>query len=363
MNRILASVALALCSFLPSPVLAQTPAPQAYTLEATGELFDRPMAVTIERDGSRERVVTTLGPSRTTSLFDFAEHKVYWIGWSGADSCSSGRYLSERAPVSYDPVTGTPETLAKLTEGGRSRKPAGTATVAGRAARIEALAGGKRPTGPDAEPWPTRIWLGEEGGYLLKLEAEGARGKLVTPYEVKRLDFGKPRGAPLDPPAGCMATNSEMDDSGSIRGGATASIGAEVSGEAALGGAPAVAPAAPAKPRPLAKIEALVLEVIPLPDDGPCPTKLAVRGSLSVDGPAMVKVILRSSVGGVKFPAGETTTVTVEGAGSATIEREAKLLRALKGTMRLQAMVLGEKGHDGPMKSSVAVPFDVTCAK
>jgi len=98
--------------------------------------------------------------------------------------------------VDQDPVTGTADHLPKLAEG-RSRQAAGTGSVGGRPARIEAFVGGKKPTEPDARPWPTGAWLAEEGGYLLKLEADGPEGKPTTLLEVTQLTFARPPGASL----------------------------------------------------------------------------------------------------------------------------------------------------------------------
>lgn len=356
MFRTAVLVTLGLCAS--TGAQAQPSTPEAYTLKVVGKLGDVEMTTTIVRDGARERVERRIGPSLSATLYDFAAKRVYWIGWSGAGSCSSGRLRSARAPVEEDPVTGTAETLAKLTEG-RSRKGAGTGTVAGLAARIEAFVGGTRPTGREADdPWPTRVWLAEDGGYLLKLEAEGKGGKPVTVAEVTQLVFGKPQGAALEPPADCVTTNSEMDEAGNIRGSGSTSVTAEAGGTAELGAGASPKGAGPAK---LAKIDGLSLSIGEQPDDGPCGKRLHVIATLSADGPATIKYTFRPSAGGLRFTGGESGTVILDAAGGTTINTDATLTRSAKGTMRLQGIVQGTKGHNGPLKSSEPLPFDVKC--
>lgn len=364
MTRTAAAAGLLLLASNGSVAWAQS-APRAYTLHAEGAFADRKMTLTIVRDGPRER--TDLAIERAgvmTTLYDFEAHRVYWIGWSGAGTCSSGRYLSARARVDEDPVTGTTDRLAKLTEG-RSRKAAGTGSVGGRPARIEAFVGGKKPADPD-EPWPTRAWLAEDGGYLLKLEGE-VKGKPVTLLEVTKLTFGKPAGAQLQPPPGCIATDSEMSESGEIRAHAegSASVQASASADLATGTTSATVTQTEgkvSKPGALAKIGALSLSADEQPHAGPCGTKLQVTGTITVDGPAEILFQFYPSVGGVQFPGGERGILTVDAAGSATVMREAVFPRSLKGQLRLRATVQGTKGHNGPMKTSDPVPFQVTCA-
>ena len=233
MIRTAALLALVLVASKGSVAGAQPSAPAAYTLRAEGTLLDRKMTLTVLRDGAREQVVRTIDRSSTTTLYDFESRRVYWMGWSGPGTCSSGRYLSARAPVADDPVTGTAATLTALAAG-RERTPEGTGTVAGMAARVEAFEGGKRPTDPDAFPWPKRAWLAEEGGYLLKLEGEAKDGKPVTILEVTQLAFTRPTGAALAPPATCTATDSEMDDTGELRAHAQGSVAVEASATADL---------------------------------------------------------------------------------------------------------------------------------
>src|SRR5512137_1938570 len=146
MNRTAAVLWLMIVASTGAIARAEATAPTTYTLKAEGALGERRMTITIVRDGARERIEHAIElPDRRvvqSSLYDFEAHRVYWIGWSGEGSCSSGRYRSARAPIGEDPVTGSADQLAELTKG-RTRKAAGAGQVAGRAARIEALSGGK----------------------------------------------------------------------------------------------------------------------------------------------------------------------------------------------------------------------------
>jgi hypothetical protein len=136
MIRTAAVAGLVLFVSMDTVALAQTAAPQAYTLKTEGPFLDRKMTLTVERDGARERVEMAIGEMVMTSLFDFEAHRVYWIGWSGPGTCTSGRYLSSRAPVDQDPVTGTAE-RGKDTAKARSHH--------------------HRPLGPTTPWWP-RDW-------------------------------------------------------------------------------------------------------------------------------------------------------------------------------------------------------------
>ena len=98
------------------------------------------------------------------------------------------------------------------------------------------------------------------------------------------------------------------------------------------------------------------------PDAGKCGSKVQLTGTLEVDGPATVRYRFLASVGGLIFQGGDGGELKVDAGGSATLTKEATFLRPLKGQLWLQAIVQGVNGHDGPMKKSAQVPFQVTCA-
>jgi len=184
---------------------------------------------------ARERLAAGGGQlDVSTTLYDFAAHKVYWSGFPGQNAlpggCSWGHYRSARAPVDEDLVTGTTDVLQKMSEG-RQQRAAGAGVGNGVAAHILTFVGGNKPTAPEAAAvWPVRVFLADEGGTLLKAEAEGTNGKPTTLFEVTQLTFGAPTGVSLVPPKGCTFGNAEMDDSGAIRAHAETTVRLEASG-------------------------------------------------------------------------------------------------------------------------------------
>lgn len=204
---------------------AQSAAPQTYTAiaEATVPTGEK-ITFTIHRDGSKERIETNFnGAGGNASLYDFEAHKVYWIGWSGPGSCSAGRYLSKRAPVNYDPITASLENLPKT-----KRTLIRAEAVNGIPARLEQVAPAK------LSEKPTRVWLADPGNFVVKMDGMSKSGKPMTFFEVKQWSTNKPAAALFTPPAECLMTDSEMDDTGSIRGHAESNVSVEVSGEKKL---------------------------------------------------------------------------------------------------------------------------------
>ncbi|MFB3814354.1 MAG: hypothetical protein ACE14L_09585 [Terriglobales bacterium] len=214
---------------LAATVSAQSP--QTYTLSAEAEGSGVKMTITVYRDGPRERVETSFGPARMTTLFDFAAHKVYWIGWSGEGSCSAGRYLGSRAPASSDPVTGGLAMLPRTKTGpDMKRTVVRSESVNGIPARLEEFAPAKASSAAKV----TRVWLADPGNFVVKMEGPGAEGE-GTKFEVKQFSQAKPAAALLTPPANCPMTDSEMDDTGAIRAHAESKTSVTVSGEKKLG--------------------------------------------------------------------------------------------------------------------------------
>lgn len=226
-------LATAFLSFVPL-IVAQSsaPSPTTYTVVAeAGAAAGPKMTITIYRDGSRERVETKFGATPgSASLYDFAAQKVYWIGWSGEGSCSSGRYLSKRAPVDYDPITGATEQIAKA--GPKSQRKAGRSeAVNGIPARVEEFV----PAPKAGSEQPARIWIADPGNFLAKVEMVAKDGKAFVPYEIKQFSTTKPSAALFAIPANCVVTNSEMDDSGRMSSHAEATVDVKTSGTKKLG--------------------------------------------------------------------------------------------------------------------------------
>jgi hypothetical protein len=186
-------------------------------------------------DRARERIAAGGGQlDVSTTFYDFAAHKVYWIGFPGYKAlpggCAWGHYRSARAPVDEDFVTGTTEALLKMA-GGRGRKTGGASAVNGLPAHLVEFVGGTRPTAPEeAAVWPVRAFLAKDSGTLLKAEAQGPGGTAITLFEVTQLNMGGSTGASLTPPTGCTFGNSETDDSGMTRAHAEATVELKASG-------------------------------------------------------------------------------------------------------------------------------------
>jgi hypothetical protein len=155
-----------------------------------------------------------------------------------------------------------------------------------------------------------------------------------------------------------------MDDRGVLRAHAEGSVGAQATARADLGSGTtsATVTQSPPRPAPLAKIAALTLTAAGQPHGGSCGTALRLTGTVTVDGPATVAYKFQADVGGVQFSDGPIGTVTLDAAGDATLVKDAVLPRSLEGRLRIQAIVQGTKGHNGPLKTSDPVPFKVTCA-
>jgi hypothetical protein len=115
--------------------------------------------------------------------------------------------------------------------------------------------------------------------------------------------------------------------------------------------------AAPAAPAPNAKLTAVTLKAVEQPYPGPCGRKLEVTGNLNADGPAS----FYSNIGGVEFSGGQNGTIQVEGAGSATMVKDATFQANKDGELRLQAAVQGANGRHGGVTISNVVPFHFTC--
>jgi hypothetical protein len=214
-----------------SDLSAQSTTPQTYKLVAEASTAGQKAVLSIYRDGSKERVELAVNGSQMITLFDFQAHKVCWINWFNSGMCSAGRYLSSRAPGSQDPITGTADLLAQL-PGNRNHKLVRMEKVNGIPARMEEFEGGTKPASADL--WPARVWFAEPGNFLLKLEGMDGNGKPVVLFEVKQFSLEKPGASLFAPPADCPMTDSEMDDSGTIRAHAEMKTSVKVDGSADL---------------------------------------------------------------------------------------------------------------------------------
>ena len=364
------AVTLVLTLLLAPSLFAQSSSPTTYTLVMEATASGQKIPFTVYRDGSRERMEMGSPGSQMITLMDFDTHTVYWTNsFSGKATCSAGKYLSARAPVGQDPVTGTKDSLAAMPAAAQ-RKFIRREMVNGIPARLEEITSSAKPASPD-DFQPARIWLAEQGGFLVKLEGVGTDGRPATVLEVKRFSTEKPAPSLLAIPSNCPMTQSEMDDTGEMRAHAEATINAHVTGEVNLGdqtkhsaGSASMQTgetAAPAASAPNAKLTAVTLNVVEQPYPGPCGRKLEVTGNLNADGPATIWYRFYSNIGGVEFSGGQNGTIQVEGSGSATMVKDATFQANKDGELRLQAAVQGANGRHGGVTISNVVPFHFTC--
>ena len=346
----------------------QVPAPQAYTLSAEITQDGQKILVTIYRDGAKERVEMAPGgvPGKLVSIYDFEAHKVYWIMTGPMPSCSAGRYLSSRAPIGEDPVTGSAQVLANLPKGSQ-RKFVRREDVNGIPARLEEIAAPARPAAADAVQL-SRLWISEPDGIIVKMEGASRGGRPSTLLEVKRFAAEKPQAALFVPPADCQAGNAEMDDSGLMRGHAEAEISAKASGEVNLadrtGQSSVAASSRQGKTQtqsPVAAVTAVALQVRELQAPGPCGRKLQATATVSVDGPATVWYRFYTTASGLQFYGGALGTITIKAAGSANLAKDVTFPASKDGEIRFEAAVQEPGGRRGTATISNVATFRVVC--
>jgi hypothetical protein len=197
------------------PLLAQSATPQTYALTTVSLMTEASMFsgraanLKIYRNGSKELVDLTLLPGKTGSqdvhisyLFDFQAHKAYTLDVN-TKACSWMNYVSARAPVNYDPLTGSDAILAELAK--QSPKMLGTQVVNGISAKVEEFA--------IPGQGQVKLWIAEKGNFIVKMESPGQDGKSQTQLEVKQLSFAKPSDALFAPPSNCgTQTQGEWSD-------------------------------------------------------------------------------------------------------------------------------------------------------
>jgi hypothetical protein len=367
---------------------AQAPAPQTYTLSAEITQDDMRVLVTVYRDGSKERIEMAAqgAPRKRITLLDFDAHKVYWLFPGQDPACSSGRYLSDRAPVGEDLATGSAQMLADLPKGSQ-RKFVRQEAVNGMPARVEEISYPANTLWAADEARPSRVWLSEPEGVILKIDGAKRGAKPSTVLEVKQFTREKPQAALLATPAGCVVTDSEMDDSGTIRAHAEGAVSVEAKGEVNLADkttrsrisvteskAPVPAGAASegkAAPPAVAAgqdravtpgaVSAVTLQVSEVPGPAPCGRKLAARGTVTVDGPAKVWYRFYANVDGLRFSSGPEGNVGFGSAGSATLTKDITFPAAKTGDLKFEAAVRTLDGRHDAVTVSNAAPFSIPC--
>ncbi len=361
-----ASMAVTVGAQTPAP---QSPTPQTYTLSAEVTMAGRKIPVMIYRDGSKERVeMAPPGLSgKMATIYDFEAHKVYWMMTGPNPGCSAGRYPSARAPIGEDPVTGSAQTLAELSKGG-PRKFVRREDVNGIPARLEELAAPAKPPAPE-EIQLSRVWISEPDGIIVKMEGAPRGGTPATVLEVKRFTTEKPQAALFVPQAGCQMTDSEADDTGTVRAHAEAAIDARASGEVNLSSRSGQSSTAVSSsqgktsaPSTAVAVTAVTVQVRELQAPGPCGRKLQVKGTVSVDGPATVWYRFYTTAAGLQFYGGALGTTAIKAAGSADLTKDVAFPASKSGEIRFEAAVQVPGGRRGGVTVSNVATFNVVCA-
>lgn len=218
------------------------------------------------------------------------------------------------------------------------------------------------------EVQPTRVWLSEPDGIIVKMEGASRGGRPSTILEVKQFTKEKPQAALFSAPAACTMTNAEMDDTGVMRASGQMDVSMKASGEVNLAdqtGQSAVAVSSTQGKTPAQSAEvavtAVALQVSELPGAPPCRRKLTAKGAVTVNGPATVWYRFYGDVGGLQFAFGPQGTTRLAAAGSVNVTKDVAFPASKAGELRLEAAVQGPDGrHDAVMISNVAT-FRVVC--
>lgn len=368
-----------------SPLSAQSPAPQTYSLTSVSMLTEASMFtgraanLKIYRNGSKELVDLTLPPAQTGSqgvhmsyLFDFQAHKAYTLDVN-TNACSWMNYVSARAPVNYDPLTGSDAVLAELAN--QSPQVLGTQVINGISAKVEEVA--------IPGQGQVKLWIAEKGNFIVKWKGVGLDGKSQTQLEVKQLSFTKPSDALFAPPSNCgTQTQGEWSDTGvnahaevpvEAQGSGSANLATnQTQGEASVQTSGTAISQTAANPAPTGTVSRGVqpaqasgrvtevrLRLVPDSYAGPCPGYVQLVGDITTNGPGTVwyrflaGAVSHSPEGTVSFSAAGTKTVTLEG----TFRASPRVPHA-----SLIAVMEDQEGKHGPQNlSSGPVDYNITC--
>ena len=305
-----------------SGLQAQGPVPRAYSLtEDPGLGLMGPVVVKISRDGSKETVdqIMPVGPGRDKEyhshrLYDFQAQKLYLkILSDPATPCGVQDYTDPAAPPELDPISGSDALLKELVGNGQM-KQVGSDTVNGIATKVLEVTSAKGNG---------KIWIAQNGGFLVKIVALGADGKRQTVIEVKQLSFAKPPASAFALPAGCESVQAE------------ASI------------------------KPSTNVTALTLQKIGN-YQGPCPAHITMVGTITTDGPGTVFY----QFGAGSFDPGETIAFSTAGTKTVThvMTFQPKYGNDMGGGAILEAIGADASGKHGiPTQGSNNADFSITC--
>ncbi|NLT66647.1 MAG: hypothetical protein GXX84_08600 [Acidobacteria bacterium] len=179
----------------------------------------------IYRRGSKELVELRIDPWPANEkgihfkyLFDFESHKAYTHDLVN-NTCSWMLYVSERAPVAYDPITSI-DAQARAEMARAKEHSAGTEEVHGIAATVIET---------DSPEGAIRTWIAQKENYPVKMAIRNNGGVLTTLMEVTQVDFNPPAASLFVPPVGCSTqAQGEWSDTG-MKAHADALVSVQVS--------------------------------------------------------------------------------------------------------------------------------------
>jgi hypothetical protein len=153
-------------------------------------------------------------------------------GFSRISSRFRRRGIRLQPDFKWIPTWGSAQTLANLPKGSQ-HKFVRREVVNAIPARLEEITVPANVSAPGVVQ-PSRVWLSEPDGWIVKMEGASRGGRPSTLLEVKQFATAKPQAALFSPPAPCPMTDAEMDDSGLMRGHANADLSGKAPGEVNL---------------------------------------------------------------------------------------------------------------------------------
>lgn len=227
---------------------AQNSAPQTYSLTEISRMTEasmftgQPATVKINRSDSKELVELAIAPwaanpkgVHMSYLFDFAAHKAYTrVLDDQGNACSWMKYVSDDAPLNYDPITGSAQMMQKLAKSmGGTVKIMGQESLNGIPAKLEEISS-------PGQPPVFKAWIAEKGNFAIKFVGPGPDGPTTT-FEVSGLSYARPPASLLVPPSGCTETQGEWSDTGVDAQSSTevnAQSGTEANAQSSTGATP-----------------------------------------------------------------------------------------------------------------------------
>jgi len=195
------------------PGMASQPTPQVYSARMlqTEMMTGRPANFQILRDEARELVIMIIAPSpdmpkgmNKRVLFDFKGHRMYTRNEIDK-TCNWIRYTSARAPLYYDPISGSYPALAEFA--GQTPKLERKETVNGFVTTLRVYPDGKGLI---------RLWVADESDVVVQMQAVDPNGKITNKFAITKLTYEKPAPGFLTLPMNCTETQGEASETGMV---------------------------------------------------------------------------------------------------------------------------------------------------